>query len=82
MKEYAFIKKVEGWQEIYQGLNRQYKREKVTYGYIYDNFAMFFVYNKRKYAFAQECPDGIHKVYELFEIGGERLFLMGEYYYY
>lgn len=74
------LKLLHKWQEIYQGLNKQYKRGKITYGYIHDNFAMFFVYNKRKYAFAQDCPDGIHKVYELFEIGGEQLFLDGGYY--
>lgn len=76
------LKVLNKWQEIYQGLNRQYKRKKITYGYIHDNLAIFFVYNKRKYAFAQDCPDGIHKVYELFEIGGECLCLRGEYYYY
>lgn len=76
------LKVLNKWQEIYQGLSKQYKRGKITYGYIHDNFAMFFVYNKRKYVFAQDCPDGIHKVYELFEIGGECLDLRGEYYYY
>lgn len=76
------LKLLNKWQKIYMELNKKYKKEKMTYGYIHENFAMIFVHNKRKYAFVQDCPDGIHKVYELFEIGGEQLSLSRGYYYY
>lgn len=80
------LKLLKKWQQVYKALNKKFKREEMSYGYIHKKFAMFFIHNKRKYAFVQDCPNGVDEVYELFEVRENcmvsQLYLGGEYYYY